>query len=69
MTKIERKKDHRHTTVLQPGSRRLRFSLMSAEADDVEVQDFTLRFTESDEEYVQRQLTDHHKDVSVESSQ
>lgn len=57
--------DHQDTTNRQARPRRLRFSVLSIEADDAEVQDFIQRLTESDEDYAQRQLQDQSGDVSV----
>jgi len=40
--------------------------MLSADADDAEVQDFIQRLTESDEAYAQRQVKDQSGDVVVE---
>ena len=58
--------DPNNTKMRRPRSARLRFSMLSADADDAEVQDFIQRLTESDEAYAQRQVKDQSGDVVVE---
>ena len=57
---------HDATTKTRAPDTRLRFSVLRADADDAEVHDFIQRLTESDEEYSQRQQTDHPDTASVE---
>ncbi len=60
--------DHQHTTMRQARSRHIRFSVLSIDADEAEVQDYIQRLTESDEAYAQRQVKDQSGDVVVETA-